>query len=105
MLISIPGSSFTIAYRESYKSYALRIETGYSEARRAYSRGYHNWVGRCVECGQWLPGETFGAALVNRAPAVALPSLGPSGFDPLAFGQQAGLRTPLASAPGRCAIT
>jgi len=50
-------------------------------------------------------GETFGAALVNRAPAVELPCLGPSGFDPLAFGQQAGLRTLFASAPWRCAIT
>lgn len=33
--------------------------------------------------------EAFGTALVNRAPAVALPGLGPSGFDPLAFGQLA----------------
>lgn len=32
-------------------------------------------------------GQTFGAAVVNRAPAVKLPCLGPAGFDPLVYGQ------------------
>ncbi len=35
-------------------------------------------------------------ALVNQAPARSMPGLGPSGFDPHAFGR-AGLRAPLAN--------